>query len=63
MNKHIILNILSTDINNAVNLFRIPSSLKIANVTPVSNKGNQLKKNNYRPVSICQIWIKSLKDA
>ena len=39
-------------INEAIRVGRFPDELKIAEVTPVFKKSDQLKKENYRPISI-----------
>ena len=47
-----IFSILFKEFNKSLELCKFPSSLKMANVTPVYKKGNRSDKDNYRPVSI-----------
>ena len=43
---------LCTSINSAIKSSRFPSSLKLAEVTPVHKKGRKDMKENFRPVSL-----------
>ena len=47
-----IFSILFKEFNKSLEICKFPSSLKMANVTPVYKKGNRSDKDNYRPVSI-----------
>ena len=44
--------------NQVMTTRKFPSNLKIADVTPVFKKNNQLSKENYRPVSVLPIISK-----
>ena len=44
--------ILFKEFNKSLEICKFPSSLKMANVTPVYKKGNRSDKDNYRPISI-----------
>lgn len=39
-------------VNSAIKTSNFPSSLKIADITPLHKKGRKNKKENYRPVNI-----------
>ena len=43
---------LASIINASINQSRFPQDLKLADVSPVSEKNDNLNKENYRPVSI-----------
>ena len=51
-NSDIFSDILLKEFNKSLEIRKFPSSLKIANVSPVYKKGNRSDKGNYRPVSI-----------
>ena len=51
-NSDIFSDILLKEFNKSLEICKFPSSLKIANVSPVYKKGNRSDKGNYRPVSI-----------
>ena len=51
-NIDIFANFLCTSINSAIKYLSFPSSLKLADVTPVHKKGRKDMKENFRPVSI-----------
>ena len=51
-NIEIFSDFLCTSINSTVKSSSFPSSLKLADVTPVDKKGRKYMKENFRPVSI-----------
>ena len=51
-NSDIFSDILLKEFNKSLEIRKFPSSLKIANVSPVYKKGNRSDKDNYRPVSV-----------
>ena len=51
-NIDIFANFLCTSINSAIKYLSFPSSLKLADVTPVHKKGRKDMKENFRPVRI-----------
>ena len=51
-NPDIFSDILFKEFNKSLEICKFPSSLKMANVTPVYKKGNRSDKCNYRPVNI-----------
>ena len=52
VNSDIFADILYEVYNRSLEVGTFPSSMKLANVTPVYKKGSQSDKGNYRPVSI-----------
>jgi hypothetical protein len=56
-----LLSVLTSLINKSINEAVVPSSLKIARVTPVFKKGNPKSCTNYRPISILPILSKLLE--
>ena len=51
-NADIFTDILHSSFNNSIYQSEFPSTLKLANITPVFKKGDRNSKENYRPVSI-----------
>ena len=51
-NADIFTEILFTEFERSLEIDDFPTSMKLANVTPVHKKGSQSEKGNYRPVSI-----------
>ena len=51
-NSDIFTEVIHEELNRGLEVGNCPCSLKLANVTPVHNKGNRSEKGNYRPVSI-----------
>ena len=51
-NSDIFSNFLCQSFNNMIDVCIFPTSLKLANVTPVYKKGSKNSKENYRPISI-----------
>ena len=60
-NLDIFANFLSTNINSSFKSSSFPSSLKMADVTPLHKKGKKNLKENCRPVSILPIFSKVIK--
>ena len=60
-NADIFADILLASFNDSVEKSNFPSSLKKANITPVSKKGDRNSKDNYRPVSILPNMSKILE--
>jgi hypothetical protein len=50
--------IVSRSVNNCISNNVFPSCLKLARVVPVLKSGSQLVLNNYRPISILNIFSK-----
>ena len=51
-NSNIFTDALYSEFNRSLETSVFPSSMKLANVTPVHKKGNRSEKDNYRPVNI-----------
>ena len=51
-NSDIFFNFIYQSFNNMIDVCIFPTSLKLANITPVYKKGSKNSKENYRPVSI-----------
>ena len=51
-NSDIFSNFIYQSFNNMIDVCIFPTSLKLANITPVNKKGSKISKENYRPVSI-----------
>ena len=51
-NSDIFSNFICQSFNNMIDVCIFPTSLKLANITPVYKKGSKNSKENYRPVSI-----------
>ena len=51
-NADLFTEILFTEFESSLEIDNFPTSMKLANVTPVHKKGSQSEKGNYRPVSI-----------
>ena len=48
----IFFNFIYQSFNNMIDVCIFPTSLRSANITPVSKRGSNNRKENYRPVSI-----------
>ena len=48
-------------VNKSISLSTFPSILKLADITPVYKKDSRYEKSKYRPISVLQIYLKSLK--
>ena len=48
----IIIIVVAINSNNIIDVSIFPTSIKIANITPIFKKGSKNSKKNYRPVSI-----------
>ena len=57
-NSDIFEKVLCSFINGSIKSFTFPSCLKEADVTPIHEKGEKDKKENYRPVSILPVLSK-----
>ena len=62
--KHIIFAIvepLCTIFNQSLSTGAVPEDMKVARITPIHKKGNTDDLNNYRPVSVLNIFSKILE--
>ena len=61
-NSDIFSSFLCTSFNSSVKALEFPQCFKLVDITPLYNKGKNDQKENSRPVSICPICQKVLKD-
>lgn len=61
-NADIFADIFLASVDDSVEKSDFPSSLEDEDITPVFKKADRDSKNNYRPVSILQIYLKYLSD-
>jgi exonuclease III len=47
--------------NDSLNLTKVPTAWKTANITPIHKKGNKHTANNYRPISLLPVISKVLE--
>ena len=63
-NAHLIASPMAYLLNQSLKEGKFPQLLKCANVTPIYKKGSKHDMNNYRPISLLNIFfLKSMKDS
>ena len=60
-NSSILAPFLLGSVNSFIDLSNVLKNLKFADITPAYKKNSRNDKTNYRPISIPQIYLKSLK--